>query len=302
MRDVLIIGGGPAGLSAAIYAKRAALDVAVIEKEGFAGGQIINTEQVDNYLGLNGLSGYELAMKYKEHAEALLVDFIFDKVEKIENSSEIKKVKLANGKVLEAKNIIIASGASHKKLSLAKEKKLTGSGVSYCATCDGAFFRNKSVAVVGGGDVALQDAYFLSRFCEKIYLAHRREELRAAKTTVEKVLKEKNIVFLPNRTVEDLLGEFKLEGIVLKKSSGELEELKVDGLFVAIGMEPATNLFQELVELDEKGYIIAGEDCRTSANGIYAVGDVRTKEVRQLVTAVADGACVIDSLTKDMNK
>lgn len=300
MKDVVIIGGGPAGLSAAVYAKRATLDVLLLEKSPFMGGQIINTEKVDNYLGLNGISGFELAMKYKEHVENLDVESKNCEVKEIKVFDDHKEVVTGDGECIKTKNIIIATGAGYKHLNVPREKELTGSGVSYCATCDGAFFRNRDVAVIGGGNVALEDALYLSNVCSKVYLINRREELRGAKDTQEKIFASENVEFIPNYTVKELVGEHNLQAIILKKTdSDEEKEIQVSGVFVAIGMEPATDFVKNIVDTDDYGYIIAGEDGRTSIKGIYAVGDCRTKKLRQLVTAVADGAYAVSSIKED---
>lgn len=302
MKDVVIIGGGPAGLSAAVYAKRASMDVVVIEKEPFTGGQIINTDKVDNYLGLNGLSGFEIAQKFKEHADGFGIEFIEDEVKKIIRDNDRIILELESGEKMETANIIIATGAKHKLLDVPGEKELTGAGVSYCATCDGAFFKNKEAAVVGGGDVALEDALYLSNICSKVYLIHRREELRAAKNIQEAVFGKENIIFLPGYVVDKLEGKNMLEKVFLKNTaSGETKELAVSGIFVAIGMAPVTEFAKDVVELDSTGYIVAGEDGRTNVKGIYAVGDVRTKALRQLITAVSDGANAVYSIESDMN-
>lgn len=301
MKDVVIIGGGPAGLSAAVYAKRAAMDVIVIEKEPFAGGQIISSEKVDNYLGLNGISGFDLAARYREHAEEFGIEFVTNEVEKVIRSKDSIILEFENGEKMETANIVIATGARHKMLNVPGEKELTGAGVSYCATCDGAFFKNKEVAVVGGGDVALGDALYLSGICSKVYLINRREELRAAKNIQEAVFSKDNIVFLPDYVVDVLEGESMLEKVILKNMvSGEMKELAVSGIFVAIGMGPVTGFAEGIVELDSAGYIVAGEDGRTNVKGIYAAGDVRTKALRQLITAVADGANAVFSIESDM--
>lgn len=301
MKDVVIIGGGPAGLSAAVYAKRAAMDVIVIEKEPFAGGQIISSEKVDNYLGLNGISGFDLAARYREHAEEFGIEFVTNEVEKVIRSKDSIILEFENGEKMETANIVIATGARHKVLNVPGEKELTGAGVSYCATCDGAFFKNKEVAVVGGGDVALGDALYLSGICSKVYLINRREELRAAKNIQEAVFSKDNIIFLPDYVVDVLEGESMLEKVILKNTvSGEMKELAVSGIFVAIGMGPVTGFAEGIVELDSAGYIVAGEDGRTNVKGIYAAGDVRTKALRQLITAVADGANAVFSIESDM--
>lgn len=300
-KDLIIVGSGPAGLSAAVYAQRAKLDQVVIEKEMFSGGQIVTTDRVDNYLGLYGESGYDLAVKFREHADKLGVTFMEDEVAKINDKGEYKEVYLISGKVIETKAIIIATGANHRKLKVKGEKELTGAGVSYCATCDGAFFKGKTVAVAGGGDVALEDALYLSNLCEKVYLIHRREELRASKEIQQKVMLKDNIEFMPFYEIKEINGENKVENILIcQNQTGENVNLDVSGVFIAIGMEPQSEFLNGVVELDKAGYIKAGEDCRTSAPGIYAAGDVRTKDLRQIITAVSDGAYAISSLEKDV--
>lgn len=300
MKDLIIIGSGPAGLSAAVYAQRAMLDQVVIEK-GFSGGQIVTTEQVDNYLGLYGENGYDLAMRFKDHADQLGVPFLEAEVTQITDRGDHKEVHLEGGEVLTAKSVILATGANHKPLGVPGETEFSGAGVSYCATCDGAFFRNRTVAVVGGGDVALEDALYLSKLCEKVYLIHRRDELRGAKLLQQRVFDAENIEFLGSSEITQITGSGMVEQItVADKKSGTARELAVSGVFIAVGMEPQNALVQGLVALDDAGYIIAGEDCRTSVPGIYAVGDIRTKQLRQVVTAVADGAVAVSSLEQDL--
>lgn len=300
MKDLIIIGSGPAGLSAAVYAQRAMLDQVVIEK-GFSGGQIVTTEQVDNYLGLYGENGYDLAMRFKDHADQLGVPFLEAEVTQITDRGDHKEVHLEGGEVLTAKSVILATGANHKPLGVPGETEFSGAGVSYCATCDGAFFRNRTVAVVGGGDVALEDALYLSKLCEKVYLIHRRDELRGAKLLQQRVFDAENIEFLGSSEITQITGSGMVEQItVADRKSSTARELAVSGVFIAVGMEPQNALVQGLVALDDAGYIIAGEDCRTSVPGIYAVGDIRTKQLRQVVTAVADGAVAVSSLEQDL--
>lgn len=301
-KDLVIIGSGPAGLSAAVYAQRAMLDQVVIEKEPFSGGQIITTERIDNYLGLYGMGGYELAMKFREHADALSVPFLEGEVTAINDDGEVKQITLASGETIETKAVLLATGARHKTLSVKGEKELAGAGVSYCATCDGAFFRGKTTAVVGGGDVALEDALYLSNICEKVYLIHRRDGLRGAKMLQQKIKETENIEFLPFYEVQEICGDGKVEKVILKQNqTGETRNLELSGIFIAIGMDPQNEAAQGLVDLDATGYIVAGEDCRTSHSGIYAAGDIRTKQLRQVVTAVADGATAISSIEQDSN-
>ncbi|MFR3360025.1 MAG: NAD(P)/FAD-dependent oxidoreductase, partial [Eubacterium sp.] len=268
----------------------------------FSGGQIITTERIDNYLGLYGMGGYELAMKFREHADALSVPFLEGEVTAINDDGEVKQITLASGETIETKAVLFATGARHKTLSVKGEKELAGAGVSYCATCDGAFFRGKTTAVVGGGDVALEDALYLSNICEKVYLIHRRDGLRGAKMLQQKIKETENIEFLPFYEVQEICGDGKVEKVILKQNqTGETRNLELSGIFIAIGMDPQNEAAQGLVDLDATGYIVAGEDCRTSHSGIYAAGDIRTKQLRQVVTAVADGATAISSIEQDSN-
>lgn len=303
MKDIVIIGSGPAGLSAAVYAKRATLDEVVVEKEMISGGQIIVTDRIDNYLGDYGVSGYDLSVKFREHADKLDVPFMEGNITSIEDKGDYKQVILENGNIVNAKAVVIATGATHKKLNVSGEDSLSGAGVSYCATCDGAFFKGKTVAVVGGGDVALGDALYLSNICDKVYLIHRRDGLRGAKVLQERVFAKDNIEFMPFYEVDEICGENSVEELILHDNrTSEKSKLSVSGIFIAVGMKPQSDLVKNLVKLDDAGYICAGEDCRTSVKGIYAAGDVRTKSLRQIVTAVADGAVAISSVEEDFIK
>ena len=283
MKDIIIIGSGPAGLSAAVYGRRAGLDILVIEKEYCGTGQIAESGQVDNYLGIPGIEGYSLGEKFREHAENLGTAFLEEEVTKLEQSDGYWKVLLAGGDVLETKTVIYAAGASHRHLNVPGEDKLSGRGVSYC---DGAFFQGKTTAVIGGGDTALDDALYLSQICEKVYLIHRRDEFRGNVGTVQKVKDAENIEILTNARVQEIQGEQRVEALVLEDS----RRLEVAGVFAAVGMEPVTGLLQGVAELDEYGYVAAGEQGITSAQGLFVAGDVRTKALRQVITAAADGA------------
>ena len=298
MFDVVIIGSGPAGLTAAIYGRRAGLSVLVLEKAPMSGGQLINTYEVDNYPGLQGMSGFDMGMKFREHAESMEAEFAEGEVLEIRLHGETKEVVTKNH-VYEARAIIIAAGATHSRLDVPGEEELRGRGVSYCATCDGAFFRDKITAVAGGGDVAVEDAIFLSRYCKKVYLIHRRDQLRAAEMLQQKLFALSNVEILWDSTVEKISGLEQVEHISIRnKQTGEESELKVDGVFIAVGIRPQSESYTSLVEMDEMGYLVAGEDCRTNVEGIFAAGDIRTKDLRQVVTAVADGANAVNSVQK----
>lgn len=296
MYDLVIIGSGPAGLSAAVYAKRACLSVLVIEKEAFAGGQMVYTEEVDNYLGLNAKSGFELAESFKQHALDLDVSFAEGAVDKIVPKDGKWSLHMESGEDIETKTVLLATGATHRKLGVPGEETFAGVGVSYCATCDGAFFQGKSVAVVGGGDVALEDALYLANICEHVYLIHRRNELRGTKALQNQVFANEKITFLGESEVTEITGDKKVSGIsVHNKVTDETKELSVAGVFIAVGMEPQSDLYAPLLSL-EHGYVPAGEDCATEKDGLYVAGDVRTKRLRQIVTAVADGANAVHSI------
>lgn len=298
MLDVVIIGGGPAGLSAALYAKRAMLDVTVIEKSSIGGGQIVYTNEIDNYIGLPGIGGFDLAEKFKDHVENLGVVFQDSLVVKIKNSDhQLKEVIMEDGNSILTKTVIIATGAHHKKLGIDGEEKFIGAGVSYCATCDGAFFRNRVVVVIGGGDVAFGDAIYLSKICRKVYLVHRSDQLRAAKKLQDTLFHLDNIEFIPFSEVKKIDGDESIEKIVIfNNKSEEFSELQVDGVFIAIGMEPDTAFIKNYVDTDQNGYIKANEDGITSVPGIFVAGDVRTKKLRQIITAASDGANCIYSI------
>ncbi len=290
MYDLIIIGSGPAGLGAAVYGKRAGLDLLVIEKNPMSGGQVLNTYEVDNYLGLPGINGFDMGIKFREHAEKMGAEFKETEVTGIEDKESFKVVHTLDGD-FEAKTLILAMGARHAHLNVPGEEELTGMGVSYCATCDGAFFRNKTVAVVGGGDVAVEDAIFLSRICEKVYLIHRRDSLRAAKVLQDSLLEQPNVEILWDSTVTAINGEDMVTGLTVKQvKTGEEKELPVNGIFIAVGIHPDTEICRDLVACEESGYILAGEDTLTDIPGIFAAGDIRKKPLRQIITAVADGA------------
>lgn len=296
MHDLIIIGSGPAGLSAAVYGRRAGFSTLVIEKNPMSGGQVLNTYEVDNYLGLPGINGFDMGMKFREHAEKMQAEFVEADVLGVEDSGDIKLVKTAEGDY-EAKAVIIASGASHSHLGVPGEEELSGMGVSYCATCDGAFFRGKTVAVIGGGDVAVEDAIFLARACEKVYLIHRRDSLRAAQSLQDTMLALPNVEVCWDSVAESINGDGRVSSLtILHKPSGERRELPLQGVFIAVGIKPNSESFIANIAADEKGYLIAGEDCATSMPGVFAAGDIRTKKLRQIVTAVADGANAVEGV------
>ena len=303
MYDLVIIGSGPAGLSAAVYAKRAGLNMIIIEKNPVSGGQIIDTYEVDNYLGIPGVNGFDLGMKFREHADKQKAEFIsatVTGVECIDKGSDAKapvyKVVTDNGE-FETHTVLLATGAHHSKLGVPGEEEYIGKGVSYCATCDGAFYRGKVTAVNGGGDVAVEDAIFLSRFCSKVYLIHRRDELRAAKILQDELFGLENVEVIWDSVVKEIKGDDKVNSVTVENvKTKEISDVKTDGMFVAIGIHPSTDLFADLVECDEKGYVIAGEDGATSMPGIFVAGDSRQKRLRQIVTAVADGANAVTSV------
>ena len=296
--DIVIIGSGPAGLSAAVYASRAKLKNLVLEKAVMSGGQVLNTYEVENYLGMKNINGFDMGMKFKEHAVAMGAKFLADDVKRIEQINDHYCV-VTQKEQIETRTVIIATGAKHRKLGVPGEERLSGKGVSYCATCDGAFFRNKVTAVVGGGDVAVEDAIFLSRMCKKVYVIHRRDSFRAAKLLTDRLMELENVEIIWDTTVEEIKGEEMTSSIIIKnKKTGQVEEKEVDGVFIAVGIEPNVAEFKDFVEQDESGYIKADETGKTSRKGIFAAGDVRTKMLRQIVTAVSDGANAVTSAEK----
>lgn len=290
MYDLIVIGSGAAGLSAAVYGVRAGLKLLVLEQNPMSGGQILNTYEVDNYLGLPGISGFEMGQTFRAHADKLGVEFVSARVEKIADNGDHKTLHTRKTDY-EARTVIVATGAQHAHLGVSGEEELSGMGVSYCATCDGAFFKGRTVAVVGGGDVALEDAIYLARTCEKVYVLHRRDEFRGAAVLQEELKALRNVEILYSHVVEEICGQDSVEKLLIKNvKSGEQRELPVDGIFIAVGIHPCSELVRELADCDEGGYVLAGEDGATSCSGIYVAGDIRKKPLRQIVTAVADGA------------
>ncbi len=288
MIDILIIGAGPAGLTAAIYAERAGKHAVVYEANNY-GGKIINAAEIVNYPGIKNISGFDYATSLYEQAKELGAEVRFAKVFGIEDKGETKLVKTTDGDV-EARSVIIATGASNKPLGIARESEFIGKGVSYCATCDGAFFRNRDVAVVGGGDTALEDALFLSSYCSKVYIIHRRDEFKGNQVWLEDLKKKDNVEFIINSNVTKLNGDNLLESIEVTNNVGEVRNINVACLFIAVGQVPGNGAFENIIKLDNAGYIEAGENCLTNVPGIFVAGDTRSKIVRQLTTACADGA------------
>ncbi|MBR1833055.1 MAG: thioredoxin-disulfide reductase [Ruminiclostridium sp.] len=289
MYDIIIIGAGPAGLTAAIYARRASKTVLVLEALSY-GGQIINTPDIENYPAAMHISGYDFATKVYEQAQELGAEFVFEKAVGIKDNGDTKEV-ITDDNTYTAKAVIIATGSENRKLGVENEDKLVGRGISYCATCDGAFYRGKKVAVVGGGNTALEDALYLADLAETVYLIHRRDAFRGDEATVNALKERDNVKFIYNSNVTKLIAEKRLTAIeVTDKNTQEVTTIELNGLFVAVGRIPENQNFAQLIKLDDSGYVSAGEDCITNVPGIYAAGDNRTKSVRQLVTAAADGA------------
>ena len=298
--DVIIVGAGPAGLTAAIYARRAAKSVLVLEAKAW-GGQIINTPDIENYPVAAHISGADFANQLYQQAVGLGAELKLEKVTGVEELGKVKRVR-TNLAEYEAGAVILATGSENRKLGVEREQELSGRGVSYCATCDGNFFRNKDVAVVGGGNTALEDALYLAELANKVYLIHRRDSFRGEEATVALLRKKENVEFVYNATVTALLGEKRLSGIeVTDKLTGEKRTLELKGLFVAVGRIPENESFRSLIEVDPAGYAVAGENCRTKVPGVFVAGDNRTKEVRQLVTAAADGAVAATEAVKFLN-
>lgn len=295
--DVVIIGGGAAGLSAAVYAQRAMLKTVVAEQEYMGTGQIAESPRVDNYLGFFGAVGAELGDKFRSHAEALGTEFLNDEVTEIISlgSSNGYKIKLSEGAALETKAVIFAAGCKRKALGIKGEKEFSAAGVSFCAVCDGAFYKNKTAAVIGAGDTAFSDALYLANIASKVYIIARRDKFRAGNSLVDAAKKRGNIEILTGAVPLEITGEKSVDGIVLNVNGNE-KKLAVNGIFIAVGSVPNTALLSGIAKLDESGYVIAGEDGVTSAAGIFAAGDVRKKPLKQVITAAADGAnCVLSA-------
>ncbi len=300
MYDILIVGAGPAGMTAAIYARRASKSVLVLEAKTY-GGQIVNTPDIENYPVAAHISGFDFATKVYEQAAALGAEFKFEKVTDIADNGDYKTVTTPKH-TYEAKTVILATGSENRKLGLPDEDKLTGRGVSYCATCDGAFYRKKVVAVVGGGNTALEDALYLADLAEKVYIIHRRDAFRGEEANAARIAAKENIEVLWNSQVTKLIAEKKLSAIEVTNKDGSVQTLEINGLFVAVGRIPENQNFAKLIELDDAGYVKAGENCLTNVPGIFVAGDNRVKEVRQLVTATGDGAVAATAAIRYLNE
>ena len=297
--DIIIVGAGPAGLTSAIYARRANKKVLVLEARTY-GGQIINTPDIENYPVEEHISGFDFASKIYNQAKNLGAEISFEKVIEIKDLQKVKEV-ITTKKEYKTKTIILATGLENRKLNLNNEDELLGKGISYCATCDGAFYRKKKVAVVGGGNTAIEDALYLSDLAEKVYLIHRRDKFRADEIMVEKLKEKSNIEYIYNSNITKLNSNNKLESIEITDNDGSIKDIKIDGLFIAIGKIPRNQDFSNLVELDKYGYIVSNENCHTNKAGIFVAGDNRVKEVRQLVTATSDGAIAAIEAIKYIN-
>lgn len=299
--DVIVLGGGPAGITAAIYGKRAGLDILVIDESPKSGGQILTTYEVDNYPGLPKIGGMEIGEKFREHADMLGAEFAVGRVSSIEKEDEIFLLRTRK-EVFRTRTVIIATGAGHRALGAPGESEHMGMGVSYCATCDGAFYKDKVTAIVGGGNVALEDALFLARTSKRVYLIHRRDEFRGDKVLADQVRATENITLVLDSVVESINGQMKVESIDVKNvKTEEMLNIAVDGVFIAVGITPNTERIAGLPERNEQGYVVAGEDCETNIPGIFAAGDVRTKQLRQVITSASDGANAIFSVQRYLN-
>ena len=295
MYDIIVVGAGPAGLTAAIYARRANKKVLVFEAKSY-GGQIVNANLVENYPGFKSISGFDLATSMYDQAVNLGAEIKFEMVKKITKEKEV----ITDSGTYSAKAIILATGAENRRLNLPEEVDYIGKGISYCATCDGNFYKGKDVAIVGGGNTALEDALYLANICNKVYLIHRRETFRGEDKYVEQINLSDNIELILNSNVVDINGEDRLDSIVVKNNDGTLRTLEVSGLFIAVGQQPKNELFADVIELDEKGYIKAHNEVYTTCEGIYVAGDTRSKELKQLTTAVADGSLAATIAIKEM--
>ncbi len=300
MYDIIIVGAGPSGLTAAIYARRSNKSVLVFESSN-PGGKIINTLSIENYPALPHVSGFDFANNLYNQTKELGAEFKFERVNKIKNYDDYKEV-ITSKDTYKCKSIILATGNENRSLGLTGEKELLGKGVSYCATCDGAFFKNKDVCVIGSGNIAVEESVYLSDLASKVYLINNKNEFEAEDIVLNKLKEKNNIEILLNSGIVKINGKDKLESIIINNHNGEEYELKISGLFIAVGRNPQNENFKDLIKTNESGYIIASEDCHTNIDGIYASGDNRTKELRQLVTACSDGAIAAMEAIKYVNK
>lgn len=301
MYDIIIIGAGPAGMTAAIYACQARKNVLLLEKEAY-GGQILKADKVKNYPGFEEISGYEYSTKLYNQVKNLNPDIKFEEVLQIKNNDNFKEV-VTNKNSYKGKSIIIATGAQAKKLGLNNEDKLIGKGISYCATCDGMFFKDKTVAITGGGNNAIDEALYLSNIASKVFIIYRRNEFKFESINLEKLKQKNNVEFILNSNIIDIKGIEKLESItILNNSTKKEKEINIDGLFIAVGYIPVSSMCDNLINLNDKGYIIAPEDCKTNIDGIFACGDIRIKDIRQLTTACSDGTVAALNACKYLSK
>lgn len=295
MYDIIIIGAGPSGMSAALYALRANKKVLLLEKDCF-GGQIINASNIENYPALPNVSGYDFATNLYNQIKSLGVVLKYEEVLEVTDKKEV----ITRKNIYKGKSIIIATGLKKRKLNLENEDRLLGSGISYCATCDGNFYKNKKVAVVGGGNTALEDALYLSNIASKVYLIHRRDKFRGEEKLISEVKENDNIELILNSNITKIIGEEILNSIEITDNRNNISKLEIDGLFIAIGNIPDNNRFKNITDLDENGYIIANPNLKTKTNNIYVAGDTRVKTLRQLATATADGAIAATEIIKEM--
>lgn len=301
MYDVLIVGAGTAGMTAGIYVQRAGKKALVLDEKGY-GGQIVNTATVENYPGFVNISGTEFTERIHEQAVKLGVDFKVEKVKNAKKKGEVFVVSTGDSQY-EVKSVIIATGVKNRELGIPGEEKFKGSGVSFCATCDGNFFKGRDIAIIGGGNTALEDAEVMSGIANKVYLVHRRDEFRGDKLTVKRLSVKDNVEFVLNSKPVEITGGFAVDGLKVENTEdGSRKTLKVDGIFVAVGQTPDNKAFEGLVKLDSAGYVDAGEDCLTSAEGIFVAGDCRTKKVRQLTTAASDGSVAAAGAVEYINR
>ncbi|MCI7084644.1 FAD-dependent oxidoreductase [bacterium] len=296
IKDIAVIGGGPAGLCAGLYAVRAGLSCVLYEKYPLSGGQIINTGEIENYLGIPSADGFSLADVFSRHTQNAGVTIVNKEIVSVKKSDGIFTIGFTDGAEEKFRTVIAATGAVSRHLGVPGEEKLTAKGVSYCAHCDGAFYRGKTAVVIGGGDTALTDALYLSNLCKKVYVVHRRESFRGANLLVNRLMQKENVELVLNSRVTEINGENTVSSVTVESvADGAVTEIKTDGVFIAVGITPVNGLFKNLAEVDDAGFIKAGENCKTSLSGLFAAGDLRTKPLRQIVTAVADGANAVHS-------